>query len=464
MKNKTVFVVLFLYAVLATLTIIFFDGIGHSGDSIHHYLYAKFAPNHPELYFNHWAKPLHVLLASPFAQFGLVGMKVFNVLVSLLTIFFTYKIAQAVNLKNAIVVTVLLIFSPLYFVLTFTGLTEPLFALFVSIGIYAVLKNKYIIACLVISFLPFIRSEGLIIIGVFGFFLLLKKEWKIIPLLLFGHLAYSLAGFVVYNDLMWVFNKIPYAKLGSTYGSGKLFHYVEQLLYVIGIPIYILFWIGFISLTVKSIKKTIALELKVLVLLGFLAFFIAHSLFWYLGIFNSMGLKRVFLGIVPILAIIALMGYNFITEELLKNKKKVKVIFQWTLVLYVVVFPFTSNPAAINWERDLSISTSQKSAHEIADYIAQDVGLTHRFVFSNPYLSEALQIDHFDSSKRMELMKTSMSNIKSGDIIIWENWFAVVEYGVTKEHLDSNTNLINIHNVIAEDEGRKIHYSIYKQK
>ena len=89
MKN-IIYIVLFIYIVIAVLTIIFFNGTGDAGDSIYHYLFAKYAPIHPELFFYHWAKPVYVLLASPFAQFGFTGIKIFNALVSLTTIFLTY--------------------------------------------------------------------------------------------------------------------------------------------------------------------------------------------------------------------------------------------------------------------------------------------------------------------------------------------------------------------------------------
>jgi len=213
MKNKSIYLVLFIYAILAALTITYCNGTGDSGDSILHYLYAKYAPVQPELYFNHWAKPLYVLLASPFAQFGFVGVKIFNVLVTLLTIFFTLKITQKLEIKNAILVSIIFICSPLYFILTFSGLTEPLFALFISISTYTALNNKFILTCIIISFLPFVRSEGLIILSVFAFYFLVKKEWKMLPLLLFGHIAYSIAGYFIYHDLFWVFTKIPYAEL-----------------------------------------------------------------------------------------------------------------------------------------------------------------------------------------------------------------------------------------------------------
>ena len=253
MKNP-IYKILFAYFVIAAFTIYYFDGTGDAGDSISHFLFAKYAPHHPELYFNHWAKPVFVLLASPFAQFGFVGMKIFNALISLLTIFFTYKIAKQLNLKNAIIVCAILIFTPVYFALTFSGLTEPLFALFIALGIYFLLNEKYLAACILFSFLPFVRSEGLILLGVIGIYLLAKGKWKSIPWLATGHIIYSFAGYFVYHDLLWVFRKIPYATMDSVYGHGNLAHFAQQLFYFFGLPIYILFALGLLSIIWSSIK------------------------------------------------------------------------------------------------------------------------------------------------------------------------------------------------------------------
>ena len=462
-KNK-IFILLFIYVIIATLTIVFFNGTGGAGDSVHHYLFAKFAPLHPELFFNHWAKPVFVLLVSPFAQLGFIGVKIFNAIVCLLTIFFTFKIAQKLNIKNAIIGALMLIVSPLYFALTFSGLTEPLFALFISLGVFTILINKPITSCLFISFLPFIRSEGLIIIGVFGLYLLLKREWKLIPFLLIGHVVYSIAGFYIYNDLFWVINEIPYAHLSSTYGSGKLFHFIEQMNYVVGLPIYILFWVGVLTVIWKSIKSTITIEIQMLIFFCFFSFFIAHSLFWYLGIFNSMGLKRVLIGVIPLISIIALMGFNFITDEILENKRTPKLIFKGLIITYILIFPFTSNPAAIDWEKDLSLSEDQQLAKKISELVSQEKDSNQRFYYAHPYLSEVLNIDHFNANKRVELTKLSMDNIKSGDIVIWDNWFAVVEHGITMEFLEKNLDLIKLHNLSVLDEGREISYTVYKKK
>ena len=319
---------LFIYAALAAWTIIYFDGTGDTGDSVSHYLFAKYAPKHPELYFDHWAKPVFVLLASPFAQFGFTGMKIFNSCVVLLTIFTTYRIAKTLKFRNAIIVSFILICTPLYFTLTFSGLTEPLFALVVSISILLLLKDKYIAASILISFLPFIRSEGLIFIGIFAIYFAFKCKWKMLPLLVVGHLIYSFLGYFIHHDLLWVIREIPYAHLDSVYGNGTLFHFSEKLFYLLGLPIYFLFVIGLIAICWDAIKKKSNLNEQVLLALGFLSFFIAHSLFWFLGIFGSMGLLRVFICVMPIIALVALKGYNFITETVLGQLKLPQLILK----------------------------------------------------------------------------------------------------------------------------------------
>lgn len=462
MDNKWLRFLLIAYATIATLTIIFFDGTGDSGDSILHYLFAKYAPNHPELFFDHWAKPFFVLLASPFAQFGFIGMKIFNTLTTLLAIFFTVKSIEKMNLKNSLLGGVILIFTPLYYILTFSGLTEPLFACFISMGLFCVLDKRNILACILISFLPFVRSEGLIILGIFGLYFLIKKDWKAIPFLLFGHITYAFAGFFVYGDLLWIFNKIPYAKLSSVYGEGTWNHFIQQLYYVVGLPIYVLFGVGTIAILWKAVQRKFSWELHIIVLLGFYAFFIAHSLFWYLGIFNSMGLNRVLVGVSPMTAIIALVGFNFLSEELLSKVNPVKKAVQFVLIALIIVFPLASSPASINFDETMMLSNEQKCANKATDFVRKEIK-NGCVLLSAPYLSESLKIDHFNPSIRNNLTKNFEQDSKSGDILIWDNWFSVVEFGVNQDLLDNHPKLEELYEARDEQRGREIIYKVYRR-
>ena len=453
--KKSLSLILICYTAIAALTIVFLDGTGDAGDSVLHFLFAKYAPVHPELFFDMWGKPVFVLLAFPFAHFGFTGIKVFNALTSLLTITLTFKSAEAMPIKNPSVGALLMIFTPLYYILTFSGLTEPLFALFVAAGLFLAVKHKYAAAAIIISFLPFVRSEGLVMIGVFSFYFLFIKQWKIAPFLLFGSVLYSMAGYFVHHDILWVFTRIPYASMNSPYGSGDLLHFARQMFYVVGFPVYFLFLVGFSGLMIRA-------ELHLLVLLGFSCFFVAHTLFWYFGIFNSMGLKRVLIGVIPLIAIVALHGYNLLTEDVFSGRsRKFRIILKSVILGAVVIFPFTAGPAAINRKRDMMLAKDQQVALATARIVNTTALAGYRLVCGHPFICEALDVDWFDKSRRVDLTRINLAGRKPADIIIWDNWFAVVGSDLHKQDLDATAGLKCLFDTTALDHGHEIHFAVY---
>ena len=250
---------------------------------------------------------------------------------------------------------------------------------------------------ILISFLPFVRSEGLIMAGVFAVFFMLNKNFKATLFLIFGHIVYSVAGFFVHHDIWWVINEIPYNRLSSAYGSGEISHFITSLIYVLGVPVYLLFWMGVVAYFVALVqRREKAFSLYSIVIVGgTFAFIISHSLFWALGIFNSMGLIRVMVGIIPLISIIALQGFNFITEHRYFGVL-IKRIVQTLIIIYIIVFPFTNNPAAINVKKDLLPDSGQICSHEVADYINNNGYKEKRFFTAYAYFSVVMEMDYFD--------------------------------------------------------------------
>jgi hypothetical protein len=440
------------------------DTTGDSGDSIMHFLYSKYSFTYPEYFLNHWAKPIFVLLSSPFSQFGFKGIIVFNCLVVSLTGLFAYRTARNLNLKYPWLVFVFILFSPLYFKLIFSGLTEYLFGLNLIITVYLATKKKYFTAVIIASFLPFIRSEGLIIVCVFGLFLILNKMNKLLPFLLTGHLFYSIVGYFYYKDIFWVFTKIPYLNLGSPYGSGKLFDFVHRLNYVIEKPIYLLLFIGFISLFWGFIKLRTPKFNSVAVILVygmFLAFFIAHSLFWWLGIFNSMGLPRVLIPIVPLVAIIALIGLNFILNIVVSSK--IRSIILILVVIVIISYPFTVREEGVVFNSNLfNVPENELIETEVTPYLRQTiVNIDEQlFYYSQCFLSISLDIDHFNDSRHREMNRLLKETPPKGAIVIWDDWFSVVEGGISLGQLKSNKNLKLLKDFKKQDKNRIIEYVI----
>lgn len=449
---------LLVYAAIACYTVFNFDGTGDAGDSVYHYLYAKYAPLHPALYFDHWAKPVFVLLASPFAQFGFTGMKVFNALVSLGTIYMTWRTAEQLYGRPTLPAALMLMCAPLFFVLSFSGLTEPLFALFVISGVYLAARKQYWAAGLLISFLPFVRSEGLLLAGVFGLYFLFIKQWKYLPTLLVGHLVYSIAGYFVFHDLLWVINRIPYARMSSIYGKGDLMHFVRQLFYATGFTVYGLLIIGLLTAFWQLFKGRLKPEQSILILGGFCCFFAFHTLAWYWGIFNSMGLTRVFVGVMPLIALLALGGYQGLVA-FPENRGKLNVVVPLLLTTLIVIFPFTGSPSAVHL-KDLRLNKDQLTANRVADFIRNSEYAGRRVAHAHPYLSMALGIDHFDSAQFIDLKPDVFEQLKPGEVVIWDSWFAVVEQNITLEMVEKRPDLHKVFEVSDTDQGRKIQYIV----
>lgn len=468
-EDKNVLISIFCYFIALVYVAINTKGTCDSGDSITHFLYAKYAFKHPSNFLNHWAKPLFVLLSAAFAQFGFVGIKLFNCCVAVLTVWISYKVAKKLNYKNAWLAAVFLCFTPGYFIHIFSGLTEPLFSLLIMLGVYCLLNNRLWFAVCIISFLPFVRSEGLVILAAFAFYLILNKQFKYLPGLLFGHFVYSIAGVFHYHDLFWVFTKIPYIDSSGKYGSGKLSHFIIQLNYIIGIPLYALLGLGFVKKLIdffasKKIKINSSTKSNVETLLiytSFLLFFTAHTLFWYFGIFESMGLKRVLVSIVPLAVIIALKGFNFITgifNQIPFGSYIVAIIFAG----FVIVFPFIPNPASVNWNRDLSLSADQILITDAARYIEPNFSQNTFMYYTHPYISLLMDRDPFNSQYNHELKYIASEKRPAHYLVIWDNWFSVVENGVSLEQLKADNKLKLLKTFQTIDKGREIEVAIFE--
>ena len=132
----------FVLALLAVLGIMFFYisytslGTFDAGDGIRHYLVSRYSWPHPSQLLYSWGKPFFTLISSPFSQFGLIGMNVFNILCGLSSAYFCYKIALKFNIKNAWLAALFLMFTPCYFPTMNSGLTEPFFSFIFIFSVY----------------------------------------------------------------------------------------------------------------------------------------------------------------------------------------------------------------------------------------------------------------------------------------------------------------------------------------
>ncbi len=422
------------------------SGTGDEGDSIMHFLYSKWAFKHPYHFFHHWAKPVYVLITCIPAQFGFIGIQIFNISINAISIYLVFLTAQKLNIKHAWLAGLLLAIFPHQIIYSLSGLTEPLFAFILIALILLWLYDKKISSLLILSFLPFIRSEGMVVIVVFLMYMLLKKEWRLIPLLIVGHLVYTVAGILAYDkSLLWVFTENPYAVGATSYGNGSWDTFINNIRYSTGIILYYVLWSGMLLGLVYSVlkfvlKKNVSFTLEDMFLIYgiFFSVFFFHSFAWYKGWFHSFGLIRVMVGVLPLAAIICAKVLNELFCRLPNNKSSYYAIFATALL--IIFFNFFIKKYAISSMRDLNLHEDQQCQQEMAKYMKANYSDYEKLpiYFTAPYISEVLNMDLFDEKIRPDLKNDFHNNtMHKPCYLIWDDWYAPVENQVKLEDVQA---------------------------
>jgi hypothetical protein len=421
-SRKFVYLIAFICFVSTLLLIISSKGTYDPGDGVQHYLIAKYAIKHPLLLLDHWGKPIYTLLCMPFAQLGFLGSNVYNLICNTATSIFAYQIANKMGFKNAWIAFLLVFFSPLFFITSFSGLTEPTFALILTASIFLFINSNFVFGAFLISFLPFARTEGFFILPLFALYLISLKKWKIAAITGFATVLYSIIGFFVLNDFLWIFHQNPYKGAIDIYGKGPLMHFVAANDRLFGLPLVVLFVFGCLALISKKEKIIISQKIFYLLIVGsFAVYFVMHSIFWWKGLFGSLGLHRVMAGVAPMFSLIALVGLNFILE-MASIKQYLQKVLLVIFLLAVMVYPFKQYQPPLKPSDEMQLITN------VAEWIKKnDIPLNQKVFCMYPLLGMLLNVDVFDTQKYIStcnLKHAEFSNdLKPGDLIIWDAHF-----------------------------------------
>lgn len=472
------------FGILFLLIIIFSEGTYDSGDGIQHYLFSRYSWKHPELFLHLWAKPFLTLISSLFTQAGIRGAHLFNLLCALGTACLTYNIAKRFEIPHASFTVPFLFLSPVYFGVVHSGLTEPFFGLVLVAGIYGLLpamrndatekilifEPRILFSSLLISFLPYIRSEGYLILPLFFIVLLYRKKYWAIPLLVVGTAIYSIAGYFYYNDLLWLIHQNPYGGASEIYGKGEIYHFLIRAEFIWGLPLSLLFAGGCLWLLkagIQSINHSgnrLFTEEVLLVYGSFFIYFLAHTIFWWQGIFSSLGLIRVLAAVMPVGALITLRGYNSINIFNTELKKK---SFNIILFAFVIILAFFHNRSALRLnDEDAVIVKASK-------WIIKQELSRQKIFYLHPYVTHALELDPFDRTTTGELWGLEPdkpeSNMASGELLLWESHFGPNEGRIKIETLINNPSFKLLGKFVPEKDfkvlgGRNFEVYLFERK
>jgi len=159
MQPKTNKIIFYILLLLSFITVVYIflsaDATFDTGDGISHYLISRYSWKHPVLLLDWWGKPFFTLISSPFTQFGLKGMYVFQALNAAATSWFLFSIASRMNLKFTWIIPAFVFFAPIYFAVMNSGLVEIFFGTMFMFSVWLVFCKRFYTSSDVSSLIPF---------------------------------------------------------------------------------------------------------------------------------------------------------------------------------------------------------------------------------------------------------------------------------------------------------------------
>jgi hypothetical protein len=249
-----------------------------------------------------------------------------------------------------------------------------------------------------------------------------------------GTFIYSIIGLIVFKDFFWIKNQNPYN--GSNrdfYGHGELMHFAQRHNYIWGTVLLILFLTGIISILIYfikikrgkiEIKSTFFAEELVLILGTFAVYFVVHSIMWWKGLANSLGLLRVMAAVLPCTAILGVRGLNLLMIKPFRENALIK-----NGVLFCVLFMTIRSPFKHEYF-PLKLDNEQRLINEAGDWFKNSAYTKQKIYYLYPYLAHVLNVDSFDPKKVSELWglypsikELGIGVVPDSTIVFWDSHF-----------------------------------------
>lgn len=444
------------------------EGVLEPGDGISHYTIAKNAPQYPELYLDHWGKPLFTLLSSPFAQLGFEGMIIFNVLLFILTSFFLFKWGFDRLNPFAWTTPLLLLSSHVYFEMVNAGMTEILFATLLTATIHLYLSKKFVTGSILFSFSLFSRPEAILIIPCLALYLVWKKQYKAIPLLSFGFIIYSIVGYFYFKDFLWYIHNNPYPASVPFYGKGEFLSFFKSNQAIWG-PFMTLFSVMGVIVLLVSIfgpKRKKAIEYTLLLIVPAATVLLVHSYIWWKGIHGSLGLTRVISTVIPLFVMISLLFINYIHKVikqtvLIQEKYKPLISFFFSITLGILLYTKNIKFSILPVQETAMQQTLSEAANW---YVSQN--FTKKTYYMDPYFAFKAGLNPYETTKTGSMYAIDKENpalnLQQNDIIIWDSHFSPNDGGVSKEKIIQSPQLEIIKTFNSRDPNSRTNGNTYE--
>jgi hypothetical protein len=382
-----------------------------------------------------WTRPLFTFVYAFPALVSYRAAKIFSVVLSVATVWQTWRLAKHHGLDRSELTIPFLFFQPSFFLLAADTMTEIIFA-FVFVVALRLHERGYVrLGALAASFMLLARPEGFFLGVMWGVWMLFDKRagakvwqrcaWSL--LLATGAVVWVLSSWWITGDVLYIKHNWPsqWDATGAAYGRGTIFGYVMRLPEIAGPLLMIPFVFG-LALLLKERKLPHVTS-------SFLTLFILHSVFWQFGLFGSAGYPRYFVCVAPAIAIIALAGWNGFAAKLSGQSNILRkglaalviIISAWLSFLYV---------DAAAWSRDA------RAVEDMAQWFRANPKPITKLVWSQAYMNIVLDRDPYekpnftgDRAKNLEILR----EMPKGTLVFWDLRTGPAFYAISADDIES---------------------------
>lgn len=439
--HKKALTALVITALLTGIPAFFLHGYGSEGDAFTHYYISLQAWKNPLLLLDLWGRPLFTLTTMPFALMGFVGLKLYTIILALLTGWLAYLITRKMAFSEAWVAIPLVVFTPVYYYMVFNPLTETLMAFMLVLSFYFFTEKKYDAAAVVAGLIPFARLEAFVLFPVFLLAFLLRKKIRPVLLLFSGYIFFGIIGYLVFGEFFWFIEKNPYTG-GATgiYGKGELLHFIKHNNQILGYPLTILALVGLLAwgwnlLKEKKPWSSLSEDVSLWLLIAgtYVAYLAAHSYSWWSGKGNSLGLLRVMAAVTPAAALMAAAGIHYIGAQFSKIKIK-EIYIALALVIWV---------AWISLNRHFLYQPSKEEVEiaKVARWLKENNLLDRKIYYFHPLTGIMTGRGGFEDEKgamKVHFAGFSADEVRPGALVVWDAHFGPNEGQTSLELLIEN--------------------------
>jgi hypothetical protein len=295
-------------------------------DSCTHYTIARHALEEPANLVSVWGRPLCTLsYVFPAVLWGVMGVRVTSLSMAIVSALVTYRIARVQGYRLPALAAILLLAQPLFYMHSFSELTEIPFALVAVLAFWAYQSRQFLAMTLLVAITPSGRPEGFFLIALAAVALMAHRRWYYLVLLPVPLMIWSYCGWLTFNsppDLpwyLWLKRQWPYAA-ESAYGSGPWHHFIKLLPVLVSPFVFPVLlpgiWLSIrAGLTRRNVFRDHAARCQFLIALIPLTITVVHAYLWFFGKMASNGELRYLLCVAPLWALLCGRGWEWAWER-----------------------------------------------------------------------------------------------------------------------------------------------------